>query len=135
MLRDEDNRSVDIRFGQLALEVQPTQPRQAHVEHQAAGHIRASALQELPRRREGLDRQPHRPEETLQRVAHRCIIINNEYHGASFGHDTFSPSAASVHCKMAACGECRVAHSRPPCALMMERLIASPIPMPSGFVV
>ena len=37
--------------------------------------------------------------------------------------------------KVAPRGSFDVAHSRPPCASMIERLIDSPIPVPSGFVV
>src|SRR5207249_5947312 len=36
--------------------------------------------------------------------------------------------------KMAPCGSFGVAHSRPPCASTMERLIASPMPMPPALV-
>jgi hypothetical protein len=62
-----------------------------HVEHQAAEDIRVSVLQKLPRRREGRDLQPHRPEEPLQRFAHRGIIIHDEYHSVCFAHDILPP--------------------------------------------
>ena len=71
--RDEDNWQVELGGGQLALEVQAAQPGQTHVEHQAAGAIRAAVVQKLVRRRAGRDLQPHRPQEPLQRFAQEII--------------------------------------------------------------
>ena len=76
---DEDYRGVYISVSQFALEVQPAQPRQPHIQDQTAGPIRAAALQELPRRRECRDLQPHRTDQTLQRLTNGFIIIDYEY--------------------------------------------------------
>jgi len=52
-------------------------------------------------------------------------------------HRLFTPpiSMARVNWKVAPRPALAVAHSRPPCDSMMERLIDSPMPVPSGLVV
>ena len=44
-------------------------------------------------------------------------------------------STGSFNEKTAPWGSLDVAHSRPPCASTIERLIASPMPIPAGLVV
>ena len=56
---DEDNRHGHIALRQLLLLLQSAEARQPHIEHQAAGPLRARTAQELLCRREGLDPQPH----------------------------------------------------------------------------
>ena len=63
---------------QLALEVEAAQPGQAHVEHEAARPIGPRALEEVPRRREDLDGQPHRREQAAQGVADGLIVVDHE---------------------------------------------------------
>src|SRR5947208_4287589 len=55
--RNEYNRNSDIGFHQLGLEVETAQSRQAHVEHEAARHIRAPSLQKFLRRCENFNPQ------------------------------------------------------------------------------
>jgi hypothetical protein len=43
----ECDENTHIGFHQLGLEAEPAQSRQAHVEHEAARHIRALAVQKL----------------------------------------------------------------------------------------
>jgi len=47
----------------------------------------------------------------------------------------YRPSVGSVKQKTAPCGSFGIAQSRPPWASTIERLIASPMPMPLGLVV
>ena len=46
-------------------------------------------------------------------------------------HDALSDWAGTVNRKMAPCGSFSSAHNRPPCRSTMDRLMASPIPVPS----
>ncbi len=62
-----------------------------HSFHLAAGDICAAMVQKLPRRREGRDLQPHRPQEPRQHVAPRGIIIHHEDHRVSCAHATLPP--------------------------------------------
>jgi hypothetical protein len=45
------------------------------------------------------------------------------------------PAAARLNRKVAPAPWFTSAHNRPPCASMIDRLIASPMPIPCGFVV
>src|SRR5262245_35523243 len=51
-----------------------------------------------------------------------------------FAHAPSLPSG-TVNCKTVPWGTLAVAHSRPPCASIIRRLIASPSPSPCGLVV
>ena len=104
---DEDNGHGHVARRQPLLQLQPAEARQPHIEHQAAGHIRARAAQELLRRREGLDPQPHRPQEVLEGLAHRRIIIDDEYQGLGVHHATPSLPIGTVNCTTAPCGTLR----------------------------
>src|SRR5262245_33469347 len=86
---DENDR--DLRFGgsEFPLEVEPAQTRQPHVQHKAAGPIRAAGLQKFLRRSERLDSPPDRPDETLNGFTHRRIVINHEHDGDFLVHGTF----------------------------------------------
>src|SRR5262249_19735881 len=54
-MSDENNGHVPVALSQPLLQLEPAEARQAHIEQQAAGHLRARAAQELLRRCEGLD--------------------------------------------------------------------------------
>ena len=54
MSGDENDREVNVRRGELALQIETASPRQSHVEHQAGGCIRARAVQEVRHRRQRL---------------------------------------------------------------------------------
>src|SRR5579862_2414396 len=45
--RDEDDRDVDVRSIQFALEIETTSPRQPNVEHKASRALRAIGLKEI----------------------------------------------------------------------------------------
>ena len=92
--RDEDNRQVNLGGGQLTLEVQAAQAGQTHVEHQAAGCVRARTGQKLPGGAEGLDAEPDRPEEVGEGMPERGIIIDDKDHGVWLRHNPPSPAWA-----------------------------------------
>src|SRR6266545_6149257 len=55
--------------------------------------------------------------------------------GCCSGHSTPAPASGNVKPTRAPWRVAVLAHKEPPCASMIERLIASPTPIPSGFVV
>ncbi len=73
----EHDGQVDALRGQLALQIQPADPRQAHVQHDAARHVRQHRLQQLRRRAQHAGLQPHRTQQAVQRVAHGGIVIDH----------------------------------------------------------
>src|SRR5258708_6092001 len=56
---EEDDRQRRVRLGKLLLEIQPAQPRQAHVEHETARRVGATGTQECLRAGEDLAREPY----------------------------------------------------------------------------
>jgi hypothetical protein len=71
----------------------------------------------------------------LEGRAQRRIVIDHEDQGLGVHHVTPSFPLGTVNCTTAPRGTLAVAHSRPPCASIIERLIASPRPRPWGLVV
>ena len=71
----------------------------------------------------------------LEGRAQRRIVIDDEDQGLGVRHPPSSLPRGTVNCKTAPWGTFAVAHSRPPCAAIIERLIASPRPNPCGLVV
>jgi hypothetical protein len=71
---------------QPLLQLQPAHPRQAHVEHQTAGPLRARTAQEVLCRREGGDPQAHGLQEILEGRAQRRIILDDADQGLSVHH-------------------------------------------------
>src|SRR5712672_2442344 len=74
---------MDIRLGELGLEVQAADPRQPDVEHQATCDIRKLALQQLRGGSKRLGLQAHRSKEITERSAHR--VVNDEHDRLGFG--------------------------------------------------
>src|SRR4030088_962891 len=62
---DKYDRNANVTLGQLALEIEPSDPRQLDIEHQATRRIRTPALQELRCRSEHFYLQPFRFEQAL----------------------------------------------------------------------
>ena len=81
--------------------------------------------------REDLDREPDRPDEVPESLADGLVVVDDEDDGLLGRHRI--PGRAKW--KVAPWSAFGVAHSRPPCASMIERLIDSPMPMPPGLVV
>jgi hypothetical protein len=86
-------------------------------------------------RRERRDPEPHRPQEVREGLAQRRIIIDDADQGLGLHHAPSSLPIGTVNCTTAPWGTLAVAHSRPPCASIIRRLIASPRPRPCGLVV
>src|SRR5437763_13731553 len=77
----EYDRSMDVRLGELGLEVESAEPRQSDIEHEAACHIGKLAAQQVRGRTERLDLEADRSKQAAQRLAHGFIVVNDEYHG------------------------------------------------------
>ena len=135
MAGDENNGEGQVARRQPLLQLQPAETRQPHIEHQAAGPLRGRAAQEFLRRRAGRDPQPHGLQEVLEGRAQRRIVIDDEDQGLGVRHPPSSFPRGTVNCMTAPRGTLALAHSRPPCAAIIERLIASPRPSPCGLVV
>ena len=67
-------------------------------------------------------------------VNHRQMSWRALCSRSGVGHGMRSPSLGSVNSKTVPWGWFGVARSRPPWAAIIERLIANPMPMPSGLV-
>ncbi len=65
-------------FCEFSLKVESTYPRQPDIEHEARLDIRNFVLQEVGCRAERLNLQAHRSQQTLDRFAQRCVIVDNE---------------------------------------------------------
>src|SRR5215469_1292813 len=133
---EKNDRQTDVGLVELALEVEPTLFRQAHVENEAARHFRLLALQHLACGAEEPGAQPDRFEKIVQGIPDRGIVVDHQNRGTLvFAHGCCPPANGSVKLSTAPYRAAASAHSRPPCASMMEVLIESPMPMPSGLVV
>src|ERR1041385_782646 len=135
MTRDEDDRNMNVCFSEVPLEIETAEPRHSYVEYQTRRHITTRALQKLLRGRERRHVESHRSDETVQRLAYRFIIVDDVHDVRVVGHDALSAAVDKVNWKTAPLGEFAVAQRRPPCDSIIVRLIASPMPMPSGLVV
>src|SRR5690606_26151370 len=71
----------------------------------------------------------------LERFLDTDIVVDNEYGVVVHDHRVASGSIGKVKTNFAPCGAFFSAQSRPPCDSTMERHIASPMPIPSPFVV
>ena len=131
MTSNKDDRNPDSRLRQLALKVQTVNSWKSHVQNQATWPVRPLAKQELLRRPEGLGSQAHRLQQALDGGTHQVVVINDKHRGDGCGrHSWTSTLVGKVRLKLAPRGELSVAHKRPPCDSIMERLIRSPIPVP-----
>jgi hypothetical protein len=70
---------MDVCLGELGLEIEPAEPWQSDVEHEAACHVGKLAPQEVRRRTERLDPESDGAKQVSERLAHRFIVIDDEY--------------------------------------------------------
>jgi hypothetical protein len=75
--RYEHNRYSDIQSLELSLEIEPTQPRQSNIKHQASLRIRGCILEEFGDRRKGNNIEPQRLQEVLESLSHVEIIVQD----------------------------------------------------------
>ena len=94
---DENDRNLNIGFGELALQVESADSRQPDIEDEATGHVRKLACEELLRGPEQFDLQTHGADKALDCAPHRGIVIDNENDGLGFAHETPAPLAGRVN--------------------------------------
>src|SRR5260370_26526172 len=70
----EYDRNMDIRLGELGLEIEPAYSRQSDVEHEAARHVGKVASPEIPGRAECPGLESDRAKQASERLAHRFIV-------------------------------------------------------------
>jgi hypothetical protein len=61
------------------LEIEPAQPRQSDIQHEAACHIGKLASQQVRGGTERLNPEPYRAKQASERFAHRFIVVDHEY--------------------------------------------------------
>src|SRR5580692_8609968 len=76
---------MDAGLGELGLEIEPAQARQADVEHQATRAVRRAALQKFLGRAERLDLQTDRTKQARERLAQRRIVVDHKHDRLRFG--------------------------------------------------
>src|SRR5262249_62127352 len=92
MAGHEYDGNVDVRLGELGLEIEPTHPRQSDIEHEAACHIGKLASQKVRGRAERLGPEADRSKQASERLAHGFIVVDDEY-GRRFGRSRLASCA------------------------------------------
>src|SRR2546425_3982731 len=128
---EEDDRQRRVGVGKRLLQVEAAHSREADVEQEASRSMPSGAAQEGRGAREDFHGQPPRREQSSEGIAKGPVIVNDE-DDRTLGDHSISGSAKR---NVAPWFTFAVAHSRPLCASMIERLIERPIPSPPGFVV
>ncbi|MGB9644514.1 MAG: hypothetical protein WCB44_05195 [Stellaceae bacterium] len=75
--RDQDGRNGLSRSRQVTMQPEPGHPRHLHICDQAGSAADMARAQKLLRGRDGLDPISQRPHETLYRLAHRLIVVDD----------------------------------------------------------
>src|SRR5271154_960916 len=88
---DEDDWEVDVRGGELSLEVEAASPGQSYIEHQAGRSVRPSGLEEFIYRSEQLRLQPDGSEQAADRLPDCGVIIDYDNGWHRLGHCQRSP--------------------------------------------
>src|SRR5262249_30033205 len=87
------------------------------------------------RRSVQFDAERRRLQQPFDGLAHRHVVVDDSDYGGFLVHASASALLGRVNWNSAPCGSAGEAHSRPPCASVMERQIVSPIPIPLALVV
>src|SRR4029079_5145058 len=116
---------------ELALHVDARQAGHPQVEQHAVGGLRARPLEKRLARRELARREAMQAQQQRERIAHGVVVVDDrDQRGVARRH------CASGTVKQNALPGARVScQRRPPCASTIERLIASPSPVPLAFVI
>jgi hypothetical protein len=85
---NEDDRKMNFRSGEVALEIESASPRQSDVKHNASGRVRALAIQKFLRGPEQLHAKCHRAKKTVERIPDGRIVVNDKYDRLVFTHET-----------------------------------------------
>src|SRR5690606_13988630 len=108
---------------------------QFHVEHEAGGNVRLFGVDIIAGRSEDDVIDVVRSQQFLKRLLDADIVVDDEYDVVGCSHGFASGSIGKVKTNFAPFGSLFSVQSRPPCDSTMERQIASPMPIPSPFVV
>src|SRR5690606_16137581 len=124
-----DDRQLAGAAAQLGMQRGAAHPTHAHVQHQTSRLLRPIGREEGFCAVMALDFEAFGFAQQAEAVAHRGIVVNNEYHGPAHAAN------GRVKLKHAPASCTDSAQRRPPCDSMMVRLMARPMPSPSGLVV
>src|SRR5207247_10971615 len=99
--------------------------------------VRTPLQHSLPTRRSSdlLNAIARQSQQALQAASHGEIVVHDEDGWLGLSHAAGAPTSGKMKWKVAPPPALFVAQMTPPCASMIDRAIASPIPMPSRFVV
>ena len=97
-------------------------------------NIRTLALDELGCRSKRSHGETGRVEQIRNGVANQGIVVDHEHDAVRIAH-SLGAVTGKAKWNTAPRGWFLAAHSRPPCASMIDRQIGSPIPIPCGLVV
>jgi len=78
MARHHDNGNVNVRFGQLILEVEAAHSRQPDVKHNTARRLRQFVLQQFRGRGEQFRLKADRSKQAAQRFSNLKVVIDDE---------------------------------------------------------
>jgi hypothetical protein len=109
-------------------------PGHAHVEGEAARARALGPREELRHGAEELDPGPRGAQEAIERAADRLVVVHDEDHRRGVGHVARVGGRGRRKRNTAPC-PLFSAQIRPPCASMIDRAMASPMPMPAFLVV
>src|SRR6201991_348899 len=130
---EHDRRMIAFRY--LPLEVQAVDVRQFDIQNEARRQVRLSRLDVLAGGGECDRRNTVRSEQFAERLANAYIVVNDEDDIVVVGHAVAFASIGSVKTNAAPGDAFFSAHNFPPWDSMIERQIASPMPIPCPFVV
>jgi hypothetical protein len=85
MGRDEDDRDSVIGRNQMTLKLEPIHARHPHIKNQTRRIVQLIRLQERFRRRKTLHPKSDRPDQIVERIPERIVIVYDRYEGSS-GH-------------------------------------------------
>jgi hypothetical protein len=117
------------------VEVAPALPGHPDVQQEAPRPIEPSRLQEIPGRCECLNAEAGGSKQALQAAADGQVVVHDEHGSSALDHADDSQASGRVNWKLAPRTELFVAQTSPPWASMIDRAMASPMPIPAGFVV
>src|SRR5262249_4122444 len=93
---DEDDRQIDVRRAELALEVETASSGQPYIEHQASRSFRAPGLQEFRYRCECSSLQTDRSQQGPKRLSDIWIVIDDDDTGLWLRHRSARTDGSTV---------------------------------------
>src|SRR5438270_9597935 len=127
MTSNKDNGDSDACSRKFVLELQTVHAGKPNIEDKTARSIGPASVKELRRCAKRFGTQTYGFQQSLDRRPHASIVVDDEHHRRVGGHHaSASVLTGNVKEKHAPRGELLVAHKRPPCDSMIERLMESP---------